>query len=120
MSRPLVLIIEDDEPLSRVYSIALQDLCETKVINDGAAALEWLNTSEPDVVLLDLNLPTLPGETILIAIRQNPRLNRSRVILCTGDERQADWLDVKADFVLLKPISPIQLRALVSRLVNPA
>lgn len=117
-TRPLVFIIEDDEPLGRVYSLALKDFCKVETITDGAAALERLKNSLPAIVLLDLNLPGASGEAVLAAIRAEPHLEKTRVILCTGDEQQANWLEVKADYILLKPISPIQLRMLVSRLTQ--
>ena len=116
MTRPLALIVEDDIPLSRIFSLALQTDYETEVIGDGSAALERLKQIVPTIVLLDLNLPGTPGRTILSAIHDDPRLNKTNVILCTADERQADALNSDSDFVLLKPVSPAQLRDLASRL----
>jgi DNA-binding response OmpR family regulator len=116
MTRPLALIIEDDAQLSRIYSIALQTDFETEVVRDGSTALERLKQITPVLILLDLNLPGTPGKTILAAIRSSPNLSKTYVILCTADERQADALNIDADFVLLKPVSPTQLRDLASRL----
>jgi len=117
MTRPLALIVEDDTQLSRIYSIALQTDFETEVVGDGSTALERLKQITPVIVILDLNLPGTPGKTILASIRSNPKLNKTYVILCTADERQADALNIEADFVLLKPVSPTQLRDLASRLI---
>jgi two-component system response regulator BaeR len=116
MTKPLALIVEDDIPLSRIFSLALQTNYETEVIGNGDATLERLKQVAPAIVLLDLNLPGTPGRVILSAIREDPRLNKTNVILCTADERQADALNSEADIVLLKPVSPAQLRDLASRL----
>jgi DNA-binding response OmpR family regulator len=116
MNKPLALIVEDDAQLSRIFSIALQTDFETEIIGDGSIALERLKQITPMIVLLDLNLPGSPGKTILEAIRSNPKFSKTYVILCTADERQADSLNTEADFVLLKPVSPTQLRDLASRL----
>lgn len=115
MTLPFALIIEDDAQLSDIFSIALQDQFTTEVIYDGAKALIRLNQVIPDLVVLDLNLPSVPGSAILSQIRQDKRLNKTRVILATADDRQAELLDQKADIVLLKPISPFQLRKLAER-----
>ena len=116
MTKPLALIVEDDTQLSRIFSIALQTDFETEVVGNGSTALERLKQTTPVIVLLDLNLPGTPGKTILAAIRSDPKLSKTYVILCTADERQADALNHEADFVLLKPVSPTQLRDLASRL----
>jgi CheY-like chemotaxis protein len=116
MTKPVALIVEDDAPIGRIFFLALQTDYETEVVGDGDAALERLKQIVPAIVLLDLNLPGTPGRNILSAIRDDPRLNKTNVILCTADERQADTLNSEADFVLLKPVSPTQLRDLASRL----
>jgi two-component system, OmpR family, response regulator len=115
MTKPFALIIEDDPQLSRVFSLTLQADFETEVIEDGSAALQRLTTIKPTVVLLDLNLPGASGRSILAAIRADVRLAGTHVILCTADERQADSLNEEADIVLLKPVSPAQLRQIASR-----
>ncbi|HNB51537.1 MAG TPA: response regulator [Anaerolineales bacterium] len=115
MTRPFALIIEDDAQLSDIFSIALQNQFTTEVIYDGGEALQRLKQVVPDLVILDLNLPVVPGSTILALIRQDERLKATRVILATADDRQAELLDNKADIVLLKPISPFQLRTLAER-----
>lgn len=117
MTKPLVLIIEDDPQLSRVFSLTLQADFETEVIEDGSAAVERLKSIEPAVVLLDLNLPGTSGRSILTTIRADARLAGTKVILCTADERQADALNDDADIVLLKPVSPAQLRQIASRFI---
>lgn len=119
MTLPIALIIEDDAQLSDIFSIALQDQFTTEIIYDGAKALARLKQIVPDLVILDLNLPSISGRTILSQIRQDERLENTRVILATADDRQAELLDNKADIVLLKPISPFQLRTLAARFVTP-
>lgn len=116
MTKPLALIVEDDSSLSHIFSIALQPDYETEAVSDGNVALERIKQIVPAIVLLDLNLPGASGSAVLSAIRSDPRLDKTYVILCTADERQADALNTDTDFVLLKPISPVQLRDLASRL----
>jgi DNA-binding response OmpR family regulator len=119
MAKPFVFIIEDDHNLSRIFSIALQNDFETEIIADGSTALMRLAQMTPTLVILDLNLPGLAGKDILASIRADERLSKTPVILCTADERQAETLRDDADIVMLKPVSPSQLRQMASRLCPP-
>ncbi len=117
MSNPLALIIEDDPRLSEIFSLALQGAeFETEIAADGQTALERLAEMTPAIIVLDMHLPGVSGKDILRHIHSNQHLARTRVILATADSVAADALREDADLVLLKPISPIQLRDLASRL----
>ena len=117
MPKPLAIIVEDDSNLSRIFSLALQTDFETEVYGDGNTAFMRMANAEPTLVVLDLNLPGLQGKDILADIRADQRLANTRVILCTADERQAELLREQADIVMLKPVSPAQLRQIASRLI---
>lgn len=116
MTKPLAFIIEDDPQLSNIFTLTLKDEFEVRTIINGDDALVHLEKETPRLVLLDLNLPNVSGREILTYIRSDERLKAVPVILCTADERQADMVQHTADFVLLKPVSPIQLRQMASRL----
>jgi two-component system alkaline phosphatase synthesis response regulator PhoP len=117
MTNPLALIIEDDENLADIFSLALRRAqFEVEIVSDGEAALARLAETVPAVVVLDLHLPHVPGETILHQVRADERLANTQVILATADAFLAGELREDADLVLLKPISPGQLRELASRL----
>ena len=116
MSQPLALIIEDDPQIGQIFSIALQGEFETEVIPDGAEALLRLNEVVPQIIILDLHLPNLSGAKLHQHILAQKRLENTRVIICTADARQAEMLHDHADIVLVKPVSPVQLRELATRL----
>jgi DNA-binding response OmpR family regulator len=119
MTTPLVFIVEDDKKLSEIYSLTLQAAgLQTEQVPDGKAALSRLAEITPDLIILDLHLPNVAGPDILRYIRTTDRLAHMRVILATADERLAEALDDQASLVLLKPVSPEQLKLLVSRLIN--
>jgi DNA-binding response OmpR family regulator len=115
MPKPLALIIEDDINLSRIFSLAIQTDFETEIYGDGSTAFMRMINVEPTVVILDLNLPGIQGKDILTDIRADQRLAKTHVILCTADERQAELLHDIADIVMLKPVSPAQLRQIAAR-----
>jgi DNA-binding response OmpR family regulator len=117
MSNPLALIIEDDENLADIFSLALRRAqFEVEIVPEGDKALTRLTEVIPAIVILDLHLPHVSGETILHQLRADLRLAKTRVILATADAFLAGELREEADLVLLKPISPGQLRELASRL----
>jgi two-component system KDP operon response regulator KdpE len=120
MSKPLAFVIEDDVEISNIISISLEKEFEIERYLNGKSALNRLAQVVPAVVVLDMNLPDVSGTDIFSQIRSDARLGSTKVILCTADALRAEALRDQADLVLLKPISPSQLRQLASRLiVNP-
>jgi len=116
MSTSTVLVIEDDPRLNQIIALTLQGNFEIETCTDGRAVMDQLKRIVPDIVILDLNLPGVSGREILESIRGDERLAKTRVILTTADERQAETLTNEADIILLKPVSPSQLREMALRL----
>ncbi len=117
MSEKFALIVEDDEDLSTIFTEALKAAnFKAEAIMDGAEAQQRLGEVVPDVIVLDLHLPHVSGEELLDLIRADERMAKTQVIVATADASMAEILEEKADLVLLKPISFMQLRAMASRL----
>jgi DNA-binding response OmpR family regulator len=117
MNSPQAFIIEDDEDAGAIFSKALQEAgFECEIIQAGDTALARLTDTTPDVVVLDLELPRVSGAEILRRIRADVRLAGTKVIIATAHPDLAAGLEEKADLVLFKPISFIQLRNLATRL----
>jgi CheY-like chemotaxis protein len=112
-----VLLVEDEEPLRRV----LRDLLERDGFTvveaaDGVAALDEVDRSAPDVVVLDLNLPRLDGYGVLSHLRARPATARLPVIVLTAkgdEENEVRVFETGANDFLTKPFRP---RALSARL----
>lgn len=115
MTKPLALIIEDDPTLGEVFALSLKNDFETEIIANGDEALSRLAKVKPALMVLDLHLPGASGFDVFLRVRSDSRLTDMHIILCTADARQAETLRDEADVILLKPVSPIQLRALASR-----
>ena len=120
MAKPLGIIIEDDKEIGKIFTIALQSDFEIEWYGDGSKALARLIQVVPAVIILDLNLPQISGKEILMKIRAEKRLNKIPVILATADHYQAKNMEGEADIILIKPISPIQLRELALRICSMA
>ncbi|NJN97938.1 MAG: response regulator, partial [Anaerolineales bacterium] len=86
------------------------------IIQDGQVALQWLAATIPDVVILDLHLPSVSGAGVLKQIRADQRLTQTMVIIITADLYRAETLRDQADIILIKPISPIRLQDLITKL----
>jgi CheY-like chemotaxis protein len=117
MSLHQALVVEDDQDLAAIFSQALRVAgFEVETVATREAALARLVTYVPQVVTLDLHLQQARGTEILQYIRSEPRLTKVNIVLTTADSAMAEELQDQADFVLVKPISFVQLRDLAARL----
>lgn len=116
MTKPVAFIVEDDPKLNNIAAITLESEFAIESFMDGDSAAQRLDQAVPDLVILDLHIPGIAGADLLSRIRTDERFVQTRVILTTADERQAETLTDAADIILLKPVSPGQLRELAKRL----
>lgn len=99
------------KPLAEIFSISLQQVgFDTLVTYDGRRTLKQLYLIVPDLIVLDLHLPNVPGKAILEYIRAHDQLHQIQVFLTTADVFLADELASQADMVMFKPVRPSQLR----------
>jgi CheY-like chemotaxis protein len=86
-------------------------------VADGRLAQERLkNGVAPFIILLDMHLPHISGGDLLQIIKQDERFAKTTVIITTADARMGEMYRDQADFVMIKPISFVQLRDLTARL----
>ena len=114
----LALIIEDDEDLASIFAEALRSVgFDVEHAADGRLARERLkNGDAPYIILLDMHLPHVSGADLLADMKNDERFNETTIIITTADARMGETYGDMADFVLIKPISFVQLRDLTSRL----
>jgi two-component system nitrogen regulation response regulator GlnG len=118
-TKPLAFIVEDNEDQNLVFTTALHYAgYETESFVNGLAVQQRLNEVTPEVMVLDLHLPGVNGESLLHLVRSEHRLRNVRVILATADASLANDLQPQADLVLLKPISFSQLNKLSERFLG--
>ena len=104
-----ILIVDDEPALRRTLERALTgNHYEVVSVADPNSAYQMLSETTFDLLLLDLRLPQIGGDTLFLAIiRQWPRL-RDRVILMSGDPwtEQMDWpKELVSCPVLAKPFT---------------
>ena len=113
-NRQVILIVEDDADLRRVWRLALQlEGFGVEEAGDGIMALRRLDNHPPDLVVLDLGLPALGGLSVQQEIAAHAVTRDIPIVIVTGSPDDLSNVDVSC--VLRKPIGPEQLIATVRR-----
>ncbi len=120
MAKPFVLIIEDERDIAALFRHVVDMLgYRTEIALNGKVATDRLANSQPDIVVLDLNLPEVSGEDILKKIRSDKRLDDTKIIVVTAYAYIAGSLPIEPDLILLKPVDIEQLSIFIRRFSLP-
>ena len=108
------VVIADDESSMRLLVHATIESDDYSVLeaSDGVEAWTLIQKHQPSLVLLDVQMPGRTGLEVLRAIKADPSLKETRVILLTSKAMESDvetGLIAGADFYLTKPFSPLDL-----------
>jgi CheY-like chemotaxis protein len=122
-----ILIVDSNSYMRRLTRTMLMNLGAKSVLEaaDGLAALEAIRTCDPDIMLLDWDMPVLDGMEVMRIVRSPgvfPRPNLPIIMLTTRAKRSAVVAALRAGAheFLLKPTSPKALRdRLMSILLKP-
>jgi DNA-binding NtrC family response regulator len=122
---PRVLIVDDEAALRRTLERALRGIgCEVVSASDAHLAYQVLDGTDVDLVLLDLHLPQMGGDTFFLALTRRWPALADRVVLMTGDTYadQSHWpAELQRCPLLLKPFTLELLRLTVmAALEGPA
>jgi two-component system response regulator RegX3 len=108
-----VLIVEDEPSLADSIRYGLErEGYECTVLCDGTRAVDFVRSWRPDVVLLDLMLPGMPGTDVCGEIR---KIGRVPIVMVTAKDTEADkviGLELGADDYITKPFG---MRELIAR-----
>jgi CheY-like chemotaxis protein len=126
-----ILLIEDSRADAKIIERALREVAvahRLTVIPDGQSALDYLFTlgdisaqddRDPDLILLDLNLPGIDGTQVLKRIKSSPLLRMIPVVILTTSNREEDILQTYlagANTYIPKPDEYPSYHALVTTL----
>ncbi|WPJ96806.1 response regulator [Coraliomargarita algicola] len=117
-----VLVVDDDIVMFRLFQVQVKRAgCDGYFFCDGKSALEQLEEIQPDLAVLDYNLPDLDGAELYKRIRDTAGLESIPIVFVTGSVQDEDLKAIKslgADAVLSKPFSPRILQNLIKKLLN--
>jgi two-component system OmpR family response regulator len=123
-----VLIIDDDADIRLIAGLSLGRVGGMDVIEaaSGVEGLRKAREENPDVILLDIMMPTMDGSETLAALRSQPATAMTPVIFLTAKAAGAEvqrMTALGAAGVLIKPFDPRTLsgdvRALIKRPLGP-
>jgi CheY-like chemotaxis protein len=109
--------VEDDRDIVALFRQVL-DIAgyHTEIVLDGIEAMQRIEMSLPDIVLLDLQLPGMSGAEILKRMRESNTMMNIPVVVITAYSHLPQNLAVEPDLLLKKPVDIHQLSRLVQRL----
>jgi len=111
-----ILVVEDDDELLLLYrhNLAREDYRILEATN-GVEALEILETESPDLVILDILMPAMSGETVLQRIQSTPEWRDIKVVVVSAyPSYRKKAMELGADAFLVKPMPLDDILAAIS------
>lgn len=123
MNKPKILIVEDDKDIANLLKINLENNDYlTHIVYNGKDAVDYFNTSNADLVILDIMLPEVNGLDIIKVIRYEKGLKALPIIVVSAKTDESDIvtaLELGADDYLPKPFSSkillVKVKALLKK-----
>jgi DNA-binding response OmpR family regulator len=110
MSRATVLVVEDERKIRDLVRGYLErEGLGVLTTESGAEAISLARASQPDLVVLDLRLPDVPGEEVAREVRSFSSLPILMLTAKAGEDDRIRGLELGADDYLTKPFSPREL-----------
>ncbi len=117
------ILVVDDEPINqRILTYTLKKAgYESTALADGENTLNWLQSNEPDLAILDVSMPVMDGITLLKYIRAMPKFAEMPIIILTGigdddERRRAEEIGIQG--FLTKPASSKTVLDIVAALLE--
>jgi len=119
---PHLVLAEDSPTIQKLVQLCFKsENIEVHCFEDGNSTLEYLKTGPADVLLVDVAIPGLDGYELCRAVKQNPTMASTPVVLLVGvfdgfDVQRAE--QVGYDCRLTKPLGALELVDLVRKLLE--
>src|SRR5580700_8522803 len=117
-----ILVVDDDVDVAVLLRAILEgDGHEVRVAHDGQEGLDMIAEAQPDLIVLDLDMPRLNGLEVCFRLKQAPATRHLPILILTGrdasDARVPAW-ELGADEYLSKPPCPQDLVARCNSLLR--
>jgi len=118
-----ILIVDDEPDFLKILQVKLESQgYEVILANNGLEAIEKARSHLPDLVLLDIIMPKLDGETTLMKIKQDLELKDIPVIMLSGlgfDHNRLTSLGCGAEDYMIKPFEANELLQKIEKALKP-
>lgn len=118
--RPTIVVVEDDDEIRNYLITELDSSYRVLSFSDGASALPVILREIPSLVISDVMMPQMDGNTLCAKIKANVNTNHVPVILLTAktrDEDRLESLETGADQYFTKPFNMDILRRSIANLI---
>lgn len=118
ITKPKILLVEDDDFAAIVAAEVLSPDYELKHVSTGQGALDSLQNGIPDLVLLDVEMSEMSGYEVCRVMREDSAIGDLPILFLSGrvnDEDRLAGYEAGGDDYLTKPVSAEELRAKVKR-----
>lgn len=117
------ILVVEDSPTQRqfILDVLKGSSLTVTVANDGIEALEQIQLSCPDIVVLDVVMPRMNGYELCRKIKTDPKTQNVRVVMCSskGEEFDRHWgMKQGADAYIVKPFQPTEFMGTVKQLLQ--
>jgi len=120
----LIYSVEDDKDIAHIINLTLSKAgYQIEVFNNGKDFLNALKKKKPNMVLLDMMLPDIPGQELIKKIRDNSQYDDMDVIIISANRMiidKIDGLDLGADDYIEKPFDILELMSRINAKVRRA
>ena len=119
--RPSIVLAEDDDEIREYLCEILSADYDVRACADGREALAESLKSLPDLVISDIMMPKMDGNTLSATLKTNPQTSHIPIILLTAKNRDDDkleGLETGADAYIVKPFNLDILKRTVANLIN--
>ena len=118
MVPPRILVVEDEQDIAGLIKHTLERSGDgsVEIVGRGDEAIRSISGRQPDLVILDLNIPVVSGEDVCRMLRQRPETRQLPIIMLTARTSESErvaGLDLGADDYVTKPFSLRELGARV-------
>ncbi len=118
-----MLIVEDEKDILELLLSVFDDSKYYRTLSamDGEEALKLARGDNPDIILLDIHLPTLNGYEVCKSVKSDPNMSSTKVLMLSGMTQNSDRQKAReagADGYIAKPFSSIELLQKVEELLR--
>ena len=120
-----LLIVDDEAHIRMLIEQTLEDLedegVELLFADNGEAALEIIQTEQPNLVFLDVMMPKMNGMEVCQKVKKELHLHDVYIILLTAKGQEVDrqkGLEMGADKYMTKPFDPDEMLSIAEEILN--